>query len=709
MKRILSCLRPASLTGALLLCATVPVSAQIETGIPVLQAQAPGVSAGSPEAKDIGEISLEDLLKAETTVATEKPMTVRETPGIITVVTREEIVKSGARDLRDVLLLVPGFYFGVDVEGVTGVGFRGNWGHEGKILLLVDGQSFDDGFFSTLQLGNHFPVDLIEKIEIIRGPGSAIYGGSAELAVINVTTRIGGGYRGIAGGATAGFTADAFMRQNYHLLFGDKPTEDSYIGASLFMGRALHGDRDYTDFYGNTISMRRAGRILPYNANLKGEYKGLRLRFMIDDYRTTMQDGYDAVLPAPTALDFISYFTDLSYAWKPTDRLTVTPLFSFRRQQPWNSSDADPTGPIYFERTSDKYVGSLKAAWQATDALHLTGGTQLEYQHAHNDARFSPTTFQNGKLGITYRNVAVFGQALFRHEIVNVTAGARFENHSQYGSSFVPRVALTRVFGRYHVKGLWSRAFRAPSVSNIDLSPAVKPEKTNVFEAEAGAQITDSLYFTANFYDITIKKPIVYNFDVATSAETYPNFPKTGSRGVEAELKYREKRGYGAVSYSYYNTAGKNRVPTYSVAGHTDVLLAFPSHKVTFNGAVSPVQNLWINPSVVFMSPRYGYGVTAPAGTETVRKYSELWMVNLNLRYENFIVPGLAAGAGIYNLLNENAVMIQPYDSYHAPLPGLSREFLFHLSFGLDNWERKSGPAAADTAPPSPAGNAPAE
>lgn len=649
------------------------------------------------DTRDIGEISLEDLLKEETTVASEKPLTPRETPGIITIISRDEIIRSGARDLMDLLQQVPGFYFGLDVHSVTGLGFRGNWGHEGKILLIVDGQEMNESFYSTLQFGTLFPVDLIEKIEIIRGPGSAIYGGAAELAVINITTRTGANFEGVSGGATAGVTADTFMRHNYHIVTGGRPSEDLYIGGSLFAGHMARSDRNYTDFYGTTVNMEDAGRIYPMTLNLKGDYRGLRVRFMLDHSQGEMRDGYDVILPERTYINFLSYYTDVSYAWKPVENLTITPLFSFRRQQPWASPDANPAipvfNPVYFEKTADKYTGSLKAAWQATDELHLTAGTQLEFLHATDQSRYpaiKPRIFANGKDSITYRNLAVYAQGLFRHEIVNVTAGARFENHEQYGSSFVPRIALTKVFGRFHAKGLWSRAFRAPSIENIELNQAVDAEKTNVFEAELGVQFADNGLFSVNFFDITMKKPIVYNFDAVTSTESYANFSKTGSRGVEAELKWREKWGFAGASYSFYHTADKNRVPLYQVPGRTDVLLGFPSHKVTLSGAVAPVKNLSIGPSLVFMSPRYGYGRVDFLGNQLIRKYPELWLLNLHVRYENLIVPGLAAGAGIMNLFNENDVLIQPYDGYHPPLPGRSREFVFSLSYALDGWKTDS-------------------
>ena len=123
------------------------------------------------------------------TVASIKELTPRQSPGIITNITSEDIRNLGARDLMEVLRHVPGFEFGVDVEGVVGLGIRGNWAHEGKVVLFVDGIEMNERLYSTTQFGNHYPVENIERIEIIRGPGSALHGGFAAYAVINIITR----------------------------------------------------------------------------------------------------------------------------------------------------------------------------------------------------------------------------------------------------------------------------------------------------------------------------------------------------------------------------------------------------------------------------------------------------------------------------------------------------------------------------------------
>ena len=131
------------------------------------------------------EFDLEQLV----TTPSKVKFTQQESPGIVTVITDKDIQLQGANDLISVLKLVPGFSFHVDVSGVVGVGMRGIWGHEGKVLFMIDGQEMNELLFGNLALSGHYDVTQIKRIEVVRGPGSSVYGGFAELGVVNIITK----------------------------------------------------------------------------------------------------------------------------------------------------------------------------------------------------------------------------------------------------------------------------------------------------------------------------------------------------------------------------------------------------------------------------------------------------------------------------------------------------------------------------------------
>ena len=111
----------------------------------------------------------------------------------VTVVTADEIQKYGYRNLADILRSVPGFYVTYDRDytfvGVRGFGRLGDW--NSRILVLIDGHRINNNVLGQAMLGNEFlvDIDMIERVEIVRGPSSSLYGANAFFAVINVITR----------------------------------------------------------------------------------------------------------------------------------------------------------------------------------------------------------------------------------------------------------------------------------------------------------------------------------------------------------------------------------------------------------------------------------------------------------------------------------------------------------------------------------------
>ena len=169
---------------------------------------------------------MQDLLSVEVvSTASKFPQAIREAPASITVVTDEEIRRFGYRTLADVLRSVRGFYTTYD-RNYAYVGMRGfarPGDYNTRVLLLVDGHRLNDDIYDQAPIGTDFPIDLslVERVEVIRGPASSLYGTNALFGVINVVTKTGADRKGVRADAAAGSLATGGAGASYGRLFGD--------------------------------------------------------------------------------------------------------------------------------------------------------------------------------------------------------------------------------------------------------------------------------------------------------------------------------------------------------------------------------------------------------------------------------------------------------------------------------------------------------
>jgi iron complex outermembrane receptor protein len=160
------------------------------------------VSATSHAANplDLTNITIEQLLNVEVVTASKIPQRISEAPSVVSVVTADDIKQHGYQTLAEILNSVRGVYISYD-RNYSYVGTRGS-GRPGdfntRLLILIDGRRLNDAVFNQGAVGTEFPIDveLIERVEFVPGPGSAIYGSSAFFGVINVITKTGGANSG---------------------------------------------------------------------------------------------------------------------------------------------------------------------------------------------------------------------------------------------------------------------------------------------------------------------------------------------------------------------------------------------------------------------------------------------------------------------------------------------------------------------------------
>src|SRR5262245_36380221 len=148
--------------------------------------------------QSLSELSLEDLMRLDAGRvfgASERSQPVTEAPASVSFITAEDIARYGYRTLADILHGVRGLYVSDDRNfsflGARGFGKPGDY--NSRILLLVNGHRVNDNIFGQAEIGAEFGLDpaTFERVEIIRGPASSLYGYSAFFAVVNVITRTG--------------------------------------------------------------------------------------------------------------------------------------------------------------------------------------------------------------------------------------------------------------------------------------------------------------------------------------------------------------------------------------------------------------------------------------------------------------------------------------------------------------------------------------
>jgi outer membrane receptor for ferrienterochelin and colicin len=638
--------------------------------------------------EDVMALSIEELMNVEVAIASKKPLTLRETPGIVTVITREDILNSGARDLLDALtLLVPGITFASDVEGVVGISMRGMWAHEGKVLLMIDGQEANEEQFATTAFGNHYPVENIERIEIIRGPGSAIYGGYAGVGVINIITK-GPEQNGAWASALYSQMEKTYSHRNLGLGFGHK-TDDLSASLCAIAGEGNRSDRDNVDVAGDALSMEDNSELDFLNLNFNLNYKGLDLRAIMDRYDTTQitlwgENYQNGALDE----DFDSYFFNVKYDFKEVGgkNLTITPEWKYKIQYPWQV--LVPDQEYTNEKRAEKMQFGVSGIWDITDRLNLVSGMEYYTNDLYMPDTPSPfeEAFNNGKRRMGHTNYSAYAQLMVRNDLANMTIGGRYDDSDEYGSSFVPRFGLTRAWDRLHAKAMYSESFRLPGgiiPNRIPVGfPGIEPEEGQTYEVELGYRFTDTMVLTVNAFDVSFDEVIVYQANPDTGIGSYFNSGKFGTRGLEAEYRYRWKKIDLLGNYAYYKVS-ENNVELYDVPGHDDSFLAFPQHRLNLLLGYRINERFSVHPSISFFGKRYGYAYDYSTNGFALEEFDPTTLFNMNLRIKDVVRQGIDLHLGAKDLFDAGYEYIQAYDGGAAPLPGPSRAIYVRISCEL--------------------------
>lgn len=637
---------------------------------------------------EIYHMSLEEMGKVVVRVALKSEISLEESPGIVTVITKEEIRQIGARDLTDILQFVPGFHVISDVQGIIGLGVRGINSIEGKVLLMVDGLELNEPLLGNIVFAGHYFVDQIERIEIIRGPGSALYGGYAELSVINIITK-NSDDQGVSFSGFYGQMTESAGRKGLTGSFS-KNIKDLNIDVSAGIGDGILSDKLFSEFDSVKYPMNEYYKRNAWNVNLGADYKGLKVKVIADNFsESSSYLRYDSV---PRITDFITYLGEISYDIVPGEKLKVTPKFRYSYFESFRTNEQiDFDSLKYYNKPTSIYRGDVLATYKLNQSMNINAGVDYFYVKSiiPEDAPIDnpQSYFNDSSKSMTFYTLAAFGEVHHSNPLVNVTVGARFEQNGIYGNAFVPRIALTKKIKKINLKMILNKSFRAPTIENMNSNREIKPETTFSGELEVGYLFTPHILISANLFDMSIKDGIVYDVDPISFEYNFYNFEQTATQGIEATILYKKNSGSLNLLYAYHRIRS-NTVPIYDAYDSDgnrkeNVLLGFPTHKLNLIGNILIGKNLNLNISAIAMSKRFNTYWSEVENDFINQEVEPKFILNANLVYADFLIKNLDFSFGVFDILNQNLEYTPGYLNYDLPTPGPSREFVIKLRYNI--------------------------
>ncbi len=610
-------------------------------------------------------------------------------PYTVTIITKQEIINSGATDLMQVLRNLAQIEFGTDVINQLGIFVNGIWSNEGKILLLIDGHPMNENLYGTLQFGRHYPVDNIKEIRIIKGSGSIFLGQYAELMVINIITETPENKTILT--ASSDLTHnDPHFTQNISLSSGLKLKK---FNVSVYT-RILNGhrsDQTYTDIYGNSFNLLE-NRVIDQFFNARIYNKKLKISFLYDKYKTLSRDYFTEILSTAYPKYFTTASAYIRYGIKLETGANITFKTQFKYDNPWESfiERQSPGDSSYYKHRHRIYnlQQNIDYSHRISENLSCNFGANYSLIYAKNISSDS-AVYWNGSNIVSYYTTATYGQLIIRNDELVLSPGLRLEYNPIYGFTALPRIAASVIYPTIKIKQIYARSYRTPTIANINYNiplyldgayELIRPELFNIFTTLIDLNILHNLGTTiiAN-YQYT-KNAITYFVD-KNGNEGYANIGSLGTVGLEVKAKWHTGNFDFSFSNAIYRSIIYDTLEIYSVPQYPSLYVGAPNYKAVLK--ISYQKNNWyININGIYLGPKAGYCcIDENLSQPRVISFPSTILIN---SAAGLNIGGLSAGIFIYNLLNSRDYLFQGYNGWHAPIPYIGRSIGLKLKYGFN-------------------------
>ncbi|MFK5892292.1 MAG: TonB-dependent receptor [Pseudomonadota bacterium] len=666
------------------------------------------------ELDDVFDV-FDGLIKArKVSVATGESQDMSKAPSVTTVITAQDIEAMGARDLDEVLEAVPGlhvsrkFNFNMPIYSIRGITSDMN----PEVLILVNGIPI-----SSLYLGNRslewggMPVNSIARVEVIRGPGSAVFGADAFSGVINIITKTAQDIDGTETGIRAG----SFDTYESWVLHGK-----NYGGFDV----AFMAEYQTTAGYQKTIqedAQTQFDKLFGTNASLApgsidAEYDVINLRTDISRGNWQLRAGYHGVdnlgngAGLAEALDPSSHWAsdrlNADITWHNANLTrywdaTVQASYFYDDQQPTPTGDqlifpagamggAFPlgfTGNPGFKQEQIRldlfgfysgvknhllrfgtgyYYGDMYEVTESKNfGPHPDGGAILPTEIVDvTDTPFIYITEEMRKAW--YVNIQDIWHI---NESWELTAGVRYDKYSDFGSTVNPRAALVwQATPKLTTKLLYGSAFRAPSfvdtynVNNpvVIGNPDIKPETIETWELAFNYLLKKNLYASINFFHYDIEDKIQLDSNAGTDVPITANIGEQTGDGMELELRWKPTvRSSLLFNYAFQKSTDK--------LNDADVGNA-PTHQVYLRGDYLLAPNWFLDTRINWVADR-----KRPFG-DPREELDDYTTVDMTLRYKDIKGKKWNMAIGVRNLFDADA---------REPSPGPDANGIINIPYDL--------------------------
>ena len=533
---------------------------------------------------ELFNMSLEQLSTIKITTATKTPEEISKAPSIVRVITQKNIREYGYKTVGEALSQVPSLFVindhlspNVSVRGING-GMRA-WS---KIIkVMIDGQPVSFRPSTANFLGRDFmPINIIDRIEIITGPGSALYGANAFLGVVNIITKkgeeINGGSISVEGDLTnnnVGGEVNLVVGEkfkNVDLMLGASHSKINSSGLqvpqnspyySIFQGDKSHNDISIPkSFYGKFIfDNKKIGTF-----TLNGNYQYL------DSYGE-FQDW--SVLTGENRYSVYNSFIKTQFDKKIGDHISGLIFFAFSKGGPNDNDHLDYGSPDYWRKREFGYNGidaGIEIKHDVSKKVNLTYGVDYTNDNENLQTLWTVSKLTGKKtlfgqeFGDTiFSNLGLYLQTKYNpNSKIGLIAGLRYDNHNIYGNVINYRIgSVFQLPDDRYFKLLYGTSFKAPAAEQLFTSnlieggvfgnPNLNPEKAQTAEVLFSVINKKNIATVLNAFYSIIDDKVEIGQVVGHSAPV--NATCINSFGVEGELHWKINKfsGYSNISYQH--------------------------------------------------------------------------------------------------------------------------------------------------------------